>query len=555
MGLSLMGLPAPVKRSMSLVSPGKLTVAALVIAVLAYLPSLHYPFISDDLVYVIRNPRLSGLQFANLWHLLVEPYNDFSEFLPVRDLSYWFDLKLHGLNPAWYRLHNILLYLLCLPLVYFNTSAIWRYFRPADPASASWVAAIVTLLFTLHPAHVEAVVWISGRKDVLACLFSLLALWLALKAQREPSLAVRYAVAALVCMLAAILSKATAVAMAPVIALLWLFFWIDNPAHARRTSGLFWPLASLLVAGMAAAVFTAGSMVKDEIYLGSETVTRMFAIVGGLARLSISPESRHFYYPVFEDTYLEFRIAIGIVILFFAAGSLVFAWRKRSLAGFALTVFSLLCMPYAQLIPFDTDSLISDRFICLAVWPAMLLVVAAIWRLRPLLRIILLSLFALVWGMQTVQRVNDWRSYETLIDADLRTYPGYYMPAVYKITSYLLPQGRYADAEKIAAGIKSPEFRDIMIKLVRVDQVVHSGHGSPEGLQQGDVLLKELENGISLAPVQTGWNPSMKNLWIKLPSLLAAERIALNAQYARMGKGSESGKPREGEIRKSGKAL
>ena len=33
---------------------------------------------------------------------------------------------------------------------------------------------IVALLFSLHPAHVESVCWISGRTDLLSCLFSFL---------------------------------------------------------------------------------------------------------------------------------------------------------------------------------------------------------------------------------------------------------------------------------------------------------------------------------------------------------------------------------------------
>ena len=66
-----------------------------------------------------------------MWRLLTEPYNPL-EFLPLRDLSYWFDIKLFGLNPAALRAHNIILYLLCLPLVYATTLGLWRYFRPAD---------------------------------------------------------------------------------------------------------------------------------------------------------------------------------------------------------------------------------------------------------------------------------------------------------------------------------------------------------------------------------------------------------------------------------------
>src|ERR1019366_8419549 len=96
-----------------------------------------------------------------------------------------------------------------------------------------------------------------------------------------------------------------------------------------------------------------------------EAVTRLLAVLGWLARLAISPESRHFYYPVFEDTYLPFRVALGVAVLAAAGGVMIL--RRRSLEGFALVTFLLLCMPYTQLVPFVTDSLVSDRFLALAV--------------------------------------------------------------------------------------------------------------------------------------------------------------------------------------------
>jgi hypothetical protein len=40
-----------------------------------------------------------------------------------------------------------------------------------------WPSACVAALFAPHPLHVESVVWIAERKDVLSTLFWFLALW------------------------------------------------------------------------------------------------------------------------------------------------------------------------------------------------------------------------------------------------------------------------------------------------------------------------------------------------------------------------------------------
>jgi hypothetical protein len=517
-----MNLTLPLAR-MRRPEPLLLVLASAVVAFAAYLQALNFPFMLDDIAYIVWNGKLSGLHPGELWRLFAEPYNDFSEFLPLRDLSYWFDITLFGLNPAAFRLHNIILYLLCLPLVYAITLGLWRYFRPADSGDARWAAAAVTALFALHPAHVEAVVWISGRKDVLSTVFSLLALWFAVNAKREQGLIPRYAAATLLAMLAALFSKATAVAVAPVIAMLWLLYWRDIPVQHRRRSQLLWPLASLLLAVCFAWIFTANSAVKEPVYFGVEAVTRLLAVLGWLARLSVSPESRHFYYPVFEDAYLPFRVALGVAFLAAAAAGGVMLQRRRSLAGFALITFLMLCMPYTQLIPYVTDSLVSDRFLVFAVWPAMLLIVSLSWRLKPVPRTALLIVLALAWFFQTVERPRDWRNFEALLDSDLRAYPGYYMPAVFKVSSFQLPRGQYRDAEIVAGRITTPEVRNIMFQIIKIHHGGDADAAATGKLQEAMAALWMLGRDLKQPPVQARWNQPLNNLWIKMPSILAIE--------------------------------
>lgn len=504
-------------------APPALVLFGALATLVAYLQALYYPFILDDIGYITWNTKLAGLHPTDLWRLFTEPYNDYSEFLPLRDLSYWLDITLFGLTPAAFRLHNIILYLLCLPLVYGCTLRVWRYFRPADAAGARWAAAAVTALFALHPAHAEAVVWVSGRKDVLAALFSLLALWLAIGARREYGLSAPHAAAALAALLAAMLSKAAAVAVAPVIAMLWVIFWRDIPAPDRRRSSLLWPLASLLLAVCIAVVFSSLATEKIPLYFGVEAATRSLAVLGWLARLSVSPESRHFYHPVFEDANLSVMVALGMAVLAVAAAGVMVILRKRSLEGYAVVAFLLICLPSLQLIPYAPPSLVSDRFVFLAVWPVLLLLAALAWRLNPVPRTVLLMVIAMSWGFQTSERPRDWRSFETLVDADLRTYPGYYMPAVYKITGFQLPRRLYRDAEQTANNITTAEFRNLMLAMIEIHHAVDADAAATGKLQQAMMLLWKLAGDLKHPPVQAQWNSPLNNLWIKMPFLLATE--------------------------------
>ena len=494
--------------------PGLLVLISAAAVLAAYWPTLHYIFISDDTVYITENTRLLELPYTELWRLFTEPYNHYSEFLPLRELSYWFDITLFGLNSAAFRLHNIILYVLCLPVVYAISLNLWRYFRAADAASASWAAAAVTVLFALHPSHTEAVVWISGRKDVLATLFSLLAIWLALKVKREQSLAAPYAIATLVALLAAMLAKASAFAVAPIIALLWMMFWFNIPTPQRRNSLLLWPLASLLLAACVALIFATIIPTKTPFYFGSEAVTRSLAVLGWLARLAVSPESRHFFYPVLEDPNLTVMVILGAVVLLAAlAVSARMIVRKRlGLEEFAILAFFLLCLPSIQLIPYQPPSLVSDRWLALAVWHSTLLIVALTWRLKPVLRVVLFVVMGLAWGYQSIERSRDWRNLETLIDADIRAYPGYYLPAAHKIIYVQLKRGLRREAIETANTISDPDARNIMIELVRTDYAVRDiavATGNPQGAM---TLLGKLELDIK-PPEQAKWNTAMKNFW------------------------------------------
>lgn len=512
-------------------APSIIVFVSAVVAVAAYLQALHFPFVADDIGYITQNTKLAGLHLSELWRLFTEPYNTASEFLPLRELSYWLDMSLFGKDPAAFRLHNIILHLICLPLVYVVTLAVWRYFRPTEIGSAPWVAAAVTALFALHPALVESVVYISGRKYMLPNLFSMLALWFAFSAKREHGLSTPHAAAALFAFVAVMLSKASYVPVAPVIALLWVMFWRDIPAPGRRRMQLLWPLAILFLAGILIRIFIVSSAGAEHAYFGIEVVTRTLALLGWQFRLAITPESHHFYYPVFEDPYFPAMVALGGAVLAAVAVSVVMLLRKRqSLEGFALIAFLLLSMPYLQLIPYVPPSLAQDRFVSLAAWPILMLIVALSGRLKSLPRAALLLLIILLWGLQTVERTRDWRSFEALLDADLRAYPGYYIPAMYKIIFVQLHHGLHREASETANSITDPEFRDVMLGGVKVDYAVHAAISSGEP-REAMTLLWEWVGVHKQPPAESKWNLPITFFWNERRDLLKNEWKFLTKRF------------------------
>jgi len=138
-----------------------------------YLNTLNNEFVNyDDSNYIINNPRLRGesitdalLLFSPMPFLKGTLPKKINEYLPVRDLTYWLDYKLWGLNPFGYHLTNILLYTVLSVLVYLFFLKI---------SSSSEISLITTIIFATHPLHIENVAWISERKDLLSAIFYLL---------------------------------------------------------------------------------------------------------------------------------------------------------------------------------------------------------------------------------------------------------------------------------------------------------------------------------------------------------------------------------------------
>ncbi|MFZ1036615.1 MAG: tetratricopeptide repeat protein [Smithella sp.] len=129
----------------------------------------HYGFINlDDPVYVMENNHVqSGITLDGIRWAFSSTYAEF--WHPLTWLSLMLDYQLHGLNAGGYHLTNLILHILSALLLF------WLFNRMTG---AIWKSAFVAAFFALHPLHVESVVWIAERKDVLSVFFWMLTLCL-----------------------------------------------------------------------------------------------------------------------------------------------------------------------------------------------------------------------------------------------------------------------------------------------------------------------------------------------------------------------------------------
>ena len=148
--------------------PVWLLAVLLVLGTLAlFWPATRCGFVNlDDGVNVSENVHVQkGLTWESIKWALFNPVN--GGWLPVTVWSHMWVCQVFGLNPWGHHLINVLLHALNAALVFAwlrqMTGATWR---------SLWVAA----LFAVHPLRVEAVAWVTERRELLSTGFGLLAL-------------------------------------------------------------------------------------------------------------------------------------------------------------------------------------------------------------------------------------------------------------------------------------------------------------------------------------------------------------------------------------------
>ncbi|MBM4104027.1 MAG: tetratricopeptide repeat protein [Planctomycetes bacterium] len=185
-----------------------------------------FDFVSyDDDDYVYNNQHVSGgLTAENIRWAFTS--GKAANWHPLTWLSLMLDCQMFGVNPGRTHLVNVFLHLI-------NTLLLFAVFRKMT--GSLWPSAFVAAAFALHPMHVESVVWVTERKDVLSTLFLLLTLAAYAGYIKRPSV-FKY-IASLILFALGLMSKPMLVTL-PIVLLL-LDYWPLNRLDSMpaKTSG------------------------------------------------------------------------------------------------------------------------------------------------------------------------------------------------------------------------------------------------------------------------------------------------------------------------------
>jgi len=150
---------------------GLAVAAVLLLGSFAYLPSLSYPYLQDSITAVATNPVVER---GGLVEIFTSDYWKESRwtagdlYRPVTVASFALERRLTGeANPFVSHLVNLILHQL---------AALALFFYARRLGARDSIALTAAALFTVHPLLLQGVTNVVGRADVLALLFTLLAL-------------------------------------------------------------------------------------------------------------------------------------------------------------------------------------------------------------------------------------------------------------------------------------------------------------------------------------------------------------------------------------------
>jgi tetratricopeptide (TPR) repeat protein len=399
------------------VKTGPLAAVVLAAAVfVSHLPLLDAGYVQDDHVAVEGNAIVttgtaSSIVGASYWE--GTRGGDRSLYRPVTVASFALEIAAGGgAHPSMSHAINLVLHM----------AVCWLLFGIAVRCGVDPVASLLAaLLFAVAPSKSEAVANVVGRSELLAALFTLASVRLALEAGARSS-----AWAAAACVLLACGSKETGLVALPLVALV--------AADGRSWRDALGVIAPSVLAGTVFVVLRTRAL---EAFFPAQVVpaidnplvlqhgVRYLATALGLivryARIVVFPFGLANDYsgasiPI-ESSLLSLRPALGVAILL---GLLWTAARGRVAALFV----AITLLPYVivsnLLLP--VGAIFAERFLYLPVAGLCLLTALAIGTLGRPARVSAIAAVAL-FGISMFARSLDWKDDATIFAATLRSNP------------------------------------------------------------------------------------------------------------------------------------
>jgi protein O-mannosyl-transferase len=353
--------------------PGVLLPLLGLVTFVLYSGSLSFDFVWDDWPQIVNSPVIrswSNLPRAfgsDLWYHVARHQVYYRPlFVAWSMLNY----TLFGLRPWGWHLGAVLLHVGAVAAVFWLARRLGLEY---------WTAALATLIFALHPIHIEPVTWVSAASDTMVTMFAALAFAAFLNGRDLECTSrlekrVAWRLASLALLACALLTKEMAVIFS---ALVGIYAWL-HPIDEKASSGRRL-IAAAMEATPYAVVTLAYAVLRKHALLhatgqfdpshGMIDVMRTLPLVLSiyLRQLLIPVGITGLYYTPYVTSAIFSQVVVPVLVL---GAVLVGAWYWNRREGNATVAFAGLWLlvglaPALYLRNFGNGDFVRDRYMYL----------------------------------------------------------------------------------------------------------------------------------------------------------------------------------------------
>lgn len=390
-----------VKRKMSAkpLLPGRWQINAgiflffAIATVILYSGDLHLGFFAvDDPQYVINDPWIKGMNGKNLNFIFSHPY--FANYSPLHLFSYMVDYSFGGSNAYTFHLSSNIWAGIVAGFVFLTALAL---------TSNRIIAIAAAALFVVHPTHVEAITWISSRKDLVAAAFALPSLLAYLYYRKGGPKARRWYFLSLLLFALALLGKLS-VATFPAVFLAIDYFIEKRPLRRSVIDKIpFIAVAAIIGVVVSSAQPQMGN--KPDGFVLLQAAVQNLWLLTGLGNYVL-------YRPAPSAGGAGMEIA-GLILLL-GLFVLPFFLRKRLPFVAVLIYWMLFAFIPSQVLSFTHP--VTDRYLF---FPSVAIVILIAWasisfaqqfgQKAIIAAIILMAILAFFWTNTTLNYLKEWK--------------------------------------------------------------------------------------------------------------------------------------------------
>ena len=497
--------------------------AALFMAVLVL--GLHLNVLDNEATNwddpaIFTRTSLHEPSLENLAKILVP--KKLSTYQPVRDLSYLVDFTLWGPEHEsvvfGMHLHSIVLFALMVLACWLFLLTLFRVFVEDEALVFTW-ATMASVLFAVHPVHVESVAWLFARKEPLMGIFTFLSLWAFIRARTGSRGFYGWSLGFMVL---AILSKPVALMIPLAMAALDLVIHLHRPQpkFLRKRAIVYLPLLLIVIPmglRLVSVMYDAGGVKPfhgGSLFTNLLAVSQILASYAALIGFTIN-YAADYAITLYADPSSWQAWAYVAFNLLMAALAVLALVKRRYLLVFFVAWFYVFLAPVAHFFPIA--QIMADRYALLPSLSWCVLLgygLSRLWHLRlsggpfspefPRLVSTSLLLVLLVSYSFMSYRQNDiWQNSQSLWEDTLAKYPNS-SPGNVNLSAVYLSQHRFPEVQELCiTAIKAKPYDYLAISNLALAQMMmgqydHAVNNYRQALKLKPDLEK-LRKGLALA--------------------------------------------------------